>query len=240
MTDFCETCGKKLDKKKGQTRFCSYDCYWKSLKNKRPHNYNKFKYDFLGTDARNNKVYQSWTSMLIRCNNKDARSYKNYGGRGIKVCDEWQEFEPFYNWAINNGYQEGLTIERVDVNSNYCPENCKWIPPKEQAKNKRNNVIVFYNNKKMILKEVAEMESVDYKGLWQLYKKQNKDIYEAVKIAKLHKQGLWETNTFGFRGVTFQYNAWVVTYKNKYVCRCKTFEEAVQIRLNAEKQDKKE
>jgi hypothetical protein len=78
--------------------------------------------------------------MLQRCSNKNLRAYKYYGGSGIVVCEEWKEFNNFYEWAIGAGYTDQLTIERVDVNGNYSPDNCIWVYPKEQNINKRNSV----------------------------------------------------------------------------------------------------
>ena len=75
--------------------------------------------------------------MLKRCYNPRHKSYSSYGGRGISVCDSWNKYENFKEWAISNGYSEGLSIERVDVNGDYCPENCKWVPMSEQHLNKR-------------------------------------------------------------------------------------------------------
>lgn len=90
---------------------------------------------------RSTKIYKKWQGMKRRCYEKENRQYKNYGGRGIVICDEWlgeHGFENFYSWAMRNGYRDGLSIERKDVNGNYCPENCCWIPLPEQSRNKTN------------------------------------------------------------------------------------------------------
>lgn len=84
------------------------------------------------------RIYQIWADMKDRCNNNKNQFYKNYGGRGIKVCDEWTtDFMNFYNWAMENGYKEELTIDRINVDGNYEPNNCRWATWKLQANNKR-------------------------------------------------------------------------------------------------------
>ena len=106
-------------------------------------------------------LYKKWKYMKRRCYSLNSCRYKNYGARGITVCDEWRDdFKNFYKWAINNGYQEGLSIERIDVNGNYCPENCKWILLKEQAKNKQNSVIVEINGIKRNLSEWIALSDI--------------------------------------------------------------------------------
>lgn len=90
------------------------------------------------------KLYKVWNTMKSRCFRKKDKRYSNYGGRGISVCKEWEKFEPFYQWAISNGYKEGLTIERINVNGNYEPKNCKWITLKEQALNTTQNHVITY------------------------------------------------------------------------------------------------
>lgn len=85
------------------------------------------------------RLYKTWSDMLIRCYNPNFKQYHNYGGRGISVCDQWRKrYFIFKDWAINNGYQEDLTIERKQVNGNYEPDNCTWIPLSEQGKNRTN------------------------------------------------------------------------------------------------------
>jgi len=85
----------------------------------------------------NEKLRGVWAQMRQRCNNPNHKDYSNYGGRGISVCPEWDEYTAFRNWAISAGYKEGLTIDRINVDGNYTPENCRWIPLSEQMKNRR-------------------------------------------------------------------------------------------------------
>lgn len=90
------------------------------------------------------RLYNIWSSMKTRCNNPNSRKYKDYGGRGITICDEWMRFEPFHDWAIASGYDPNAkfgecTLDRIDVNGNYEPSNCRWADMKTQQNNKRNN-----------------------------------------------------------------------------------------------------
>ena len=85
--------------------------------------------------------------MKTRCLNPNCHAYKDYGGRGITICDEWiNSVENFNEWAISNGYNENLTLDRIDVNGNYEPSNCRWTSRKSQANNKRNNHLLTFNN----------------------------------------------------------------------------------------------
>lgn len=110
-----------------------------------------------------------------RCINKKNLSYKNYGGRGIKVCDEWLDkkngFSSFCNWAIQNGYQNNLTIDRIDVNKNYEPNNCRWVTMLEQENNRRNNIIIKYNEQTHTLKEWSRILNLNYNTMYSRYTK---------------------------------------------------------------------
>lgn len=99
----------------------------------------------------NGRLAKSWQSMLYRCENKKNTHYNDYGGRGIKVCKEWHNAKNFMKWALKNGCQDDLTIDRIDVNGNYCPENCRWITQKEQTRNTRANHYILFNGEKKCL-----------------------------------------------------------------------------------------
>ena len=82
------------------------------------------------------RLYQCWSDMKQRCNNPHNQFYARYGGRGILYCKEWDSFPPFMEWALSNGYNDSLTLDRIDNDGNYCPSNCKWSTQSEQASNK--------------------------------------------------------------------------------------------------------
>lgn len=101
-------------------------------------------------------LYTAWVNMRQRCSRKSHPSYVHYGGRGIRVCKAWQSYETFRDWAHESGYAEGLTIERIDVNGGYNPENCTWIPQSEQSSNTRRTLHLTYKGKTRTGKEWAE------------------------------------------------------------------------------------
>ena len=106
-------------------------------------------------------LFKRWSSMLTRCENPNAINYKDYGGRGIKVCEEWHDFEVFYNWAVANGYKPKLTIDRIDSNGNYEPGNCRFANRITQAQNRRSTRFIEFNGETMCLVDWAMEYGVD-------------------------------------------------------------------------------
>lgn len=115
---------------------------------------------FVGT-----RIYQIWGNMVNRCTNPNNPAYKDYGGRGIAVCNEWRDFKEFHRWAVENGYSDSLQIDRIDNDRGYYPDNCRWADRVTQANNKRTNVIVEIEGKKDTLKNIARKYGIDYKVL---------------------------------------------------------------------------
>ena len=101
------------------------------------------------------RLYYIWKGMRSRCNNKKGQKYKDYGGRGISVCEEWNEYINFKNWALSNGYRNNLTIDRINVDGNYEPSNCRWSDSITQMNNMRTNTHIEYNNETYTIAELA-------------------------------------------------------------------------------------
>lgn len=158
---------KEVEKKSGMRQFhCKCDCGKEGIYRFTAMRVGKIKSCGCLRDEQNltaslthgrskSSLYSSWHSMKQRCLNGNCRAYKHYGGRGIIIFEPWLEFAAFMEWALVNGYAEGLTIEREDVNGNYHPSNCKWITQAEQTKNKRNNVIIEFDGIKLCVKDWA-------------------------------------------------------------------------------------
>ena len=107
--------------------------------------------------------------MMDRCYRQSAKNYKYYGDRGIRVCDEWHDIETFAIWCEHSGYKSGLTIDRINVNDNYSPSNCRWVTRKEQANNRRNTVYVTIDGITKTLTEWAEFAGLNKSTLKNRY-----------------------------------------------------------------------
>lgn len=128
---------------------------------------------------RHTVLYTLWGNIKYRCNNPKSKDYANYGGRGITICDEWaNSYEAFHNWAIENGYREGLQIDRIDNNMGYSPDNCRWTTPKVNSNNRRNRRTVEFNGREMTITEIAKITGIP----WQtLYKRSNDEVVPYIK-----------------------------------------------------------
>lgn len=112
------------------------------------------------------RLYYIWKSMKARCTLKTNTSYKRYGGRGITVCKEWEDYQTFKKWALENGYNDKLTIDRINSNGNYEPTNCRWATPKEQANNTRRNRLITAYGKTMTMTQWSEMTGIKVATIW--------------------------------------------------------------------------
>jgi hypothetical protein len=116
----------------------------------------------------NTRLFHIWTGIIQRCTNKNSPSYKNYGGRGISVCNEWHNsFLVFCNWAVSNGYSDDLTIDRINNDGNYESSNCRWATGIEQGGNRRDNHRLTFNNKTMTIAEWAREIGIPMRTLWK-------------------------------------------------------------------------
>lgn len=128
------------------------------------------------------KLYRVWCGMKERCYNLKNKSYKNYGKRGIIVCNEWlNNYSNFKKWALLSGYKEGLSIDRINVNGNYEPNNCRWVTTEQQNRNYRKNIFIVFNDKKICLKELSEIVQQNYSTLLWRYKNNKEKFIEGVK-----------------------------------------------------------
>lgn len=108
------------------------------------------------------RLHKVWKAMRKRCRNPANADYSHYGGRGIKVCPEWQSYPAFREWALDNGYRDDLTIDRVDVDGDYCPTNCRWVDRKTQGNNRSNNVYYAVDGETLTVAQIAEKYHMKY------------------------------------------------------------------------------
>lgn len=139
--------------------------------------------------SRRSRLYVIWTEVKQRCCNPNNKNYHNYGGRGIELCSDWiDNFQNFKTWAETNGYKEEIlpngknkwTLDRIDVNGDYCPKNCRWITMQEQFRNKRDTIKVKYKGKSYTLMELSEIYNVSYDRLLYRIVEAKWDIEDAL------------------------------------------------------------
>lgn len=124
-----------------------------------------------GGYANNEPLFNIWCGIRKRCLFPKSHNYANYGGRGITICEQWQDNYPaFKEWSLRNGYRKGLSIDRIDVNGDYSPENCRWADNTTQQNNRRCNINVTYKNQTHTLKEWSRIRNINYQTLYGRYK----------------------------------------------------------------------
>lgn len=129
----------------------------------------------------NTRLFKIWTSMHERCERIGHVHFKSYGGRGINVCNEWYDFAAFAEWALSNGYADRLTIDRIDNDGGYAPDNCRWITMKEQQNNKRSNHFVTANGERMTIAQCSERYSIP-KSTVRWRDNNNRDVVTGAKM----------------------------------------------------------
>lgn len=112
--------------------------------------------------AHKERLYETWKNMRRRCNDPTNNRYAQYGGRGITICPEWDEYIYFRIWALENGYSDDLTIDRENGDGNYCPDNCRWVNMKVQANNVSRNRIIEYNGESLTMSQLADRFNLSY------------------------------------------------------------------------------
>ena len=116
------------------------------------------------------RLYQIYINMIQRCYNPKNKGYKNYHDRGIVVCGEWRnDSKSFLDWALKNGYNDTLTLDRIDSNKGYSPDNCRWVDRFVQNNNTRRNFLLLYNNKWLTIKQIAQIENIPLKTAYNRY-----------------------------------------------------------------------
>jgi hypothetical protein len=132
------------------------------------------------------RLHIIWNGIKQRCLNTRSHAYKSYGARGITICPEWKnDFMSFYNWAINHNYSDDLTIDRINVNGNYEPSNCRWATNKEQINNKRQTIYIEYNGKKQCLSYWADELGLESRLLYNRIHKLKWSVEKAFTTPKV-------------------------------------------------------
>lgn len=173
----CEcTCGKTLEVrsdmlKRGNTKSCG--CLKKEQDIKNLHITDNH-------GLSQTHLYRKWRSMLNRCYKSNQENYNRYGGRGIIVCKDWHDLYNFIEWAQSTGYKNGLSIERIDNDGNYCPENCKWVEPHEQHFNKRTSVFHEYQGERLTTMQWQRKLGIPIK-IVETYRKKNINFVDIIK-----------------------------------------------------------
>lgn len=131
------------------------------------------------------RIDNIYKTMKSRCYNENNKKYHRYGGRGIKMCDSWlNDKQEFFKWSFANGYAENLTIDRIDNDGNYTPENCRWVNLQKQSNNKSTNVIIFYGGITYTMAEFCRKHNLKYKLFHKKFRTEHKPILTAMNESR--------------------------------------------------------
>lgn len=139
--------------------------------------------------AEHKRLWRIWNGIKKRCLFETDARFHQYGGRGIKMDESWRSFDVFAEWALSNGYDDTLTIERIDVDGNYCPGNCKWIPLKEQASNKRDTIWIDYHGEHIQLRKLCIRMKLRYDAIHNRITKMGWDPETAIDTPLYTNEG---------------------------------------------------
>ncbi|MFI2856871.1 hypothetical protein ACH6EH_06995 [Paenibacillus sp. JSM ZJ436] len=137
----------------------------------------------------NTRIYKIYRGMMMRCFDENSQSYQGYGGRGISVCSEWADtdgFMSFYNWSMENGYDETLTIDRIDNERGYSPSNCRWTTREVQQNNRRGNILFTHEGETKTLAQWCKILNLKYDTIWKRIYKYNFSFEKAI-LHQIHK-----------------------------------------------------
>lgn len=161
---------------KGATNSCG--CYQKELAAER----------FSKHGKRNTRLYAIYYNMKSRCYNKNNKRYGSYGGNGIEICEEWlEDFMNFYNWSMSHGYRDDLSIDRIDVNGNYCPENCRWSDQEQQSNNQRKTIFIEICGEKKSLKQWTNLMEWKY-GKYSARSRRGVEIFSVEELKMIEEK----------------------------------------------------
>lgn len=180
-------CGKEklilgASLRSGNTRSCGCLAGRKDGKNNFDEYHRKNPGDLRKRDKR---LHNIWVGIRYRCLNTKSKVYKDYGGRGIKICKEWDDFFAFQEWSFLNGYSENLSIDRIDNNGDYSPENCRWVTMKVQGQNRRNSRLLTYHGETHTYSEWSEKTGVGWKTIEDRVRR---NVPEEQLFAKTNKK----------------------------------------------------
>ena len=179
-----------------------------------------------GLTVKEPRLYNIWIGMIQRCENPKREKFSDYGGRGISVCAEWHDFCEFVSWARQNGYEDGLTIDRKNVDGNYEPANCRWSTINAQANNKRSNVVLSCHGVSGTVKQWSELLRISPYTIYEWVNVHGMEYAETRIIETVHNGGMVEqTVVKKCEKCGEEYTVLATASKAKYCASCKKIAE---------------